>query len=68
MSRSDEQRETSVKSEALELPGVRVATGGSSSPLRHRTRWGETAIQGFLVVCGALSILTTVGIVFGLGR
>ncbi len=68
MSRSDEQRETSVKSEALELPGVRVATGGSSSPLRHRTRWGETAIQGFLFVCGALSILTTVGIVFVLGR
>ncbi len=57
-----------MKSEALELPRVRVASGGPPSPLRHRTRWGETAIQGFLFVCGAVSILTTIGIVFVLGR
>ena len=68
MSRPSEQMEASVKSEALELPGVRVATGGPSSPLRRRIRWGESTIQGFLFVCGAVSILTTVGIVFVLGR
>ncbi len=68
MSRPSEQMEANVKSEALELPGVRVATGGPPSPLRRRIRWGETAIQGFLFVCGAVSILTTVGIVFVLGR
>lgn len=68
MSRPSEQMETIVKSEALELPRVRVASGGPLSPLRRRTRWGESAIQGFLFVCGALSILTTMGIVFVLGR
>lgn len=31
--------------------------------LRQRRRPGEMAIQGFLVFCGAVSILTTVGIV-----
>ncbi len=31
--------------------------------LRRRSRWNETLIQGFLFFCGAISILTTVGIV-----
>lgn len=57
-----------MKSEALNLPQVRVATGGTSSPLRHRTRWGELGIQAFLFLCGAVSVLTTIGIVFVLGR
>lgn len=35
---------------------------------RRRSRPGETVIQGFLFVCGAISILTTVGIVFELGK
>ena len=68
MSRPSEQMEAIVKSEALALPRVRVATGGPPSPLRRRTRWGGSTIQGFVFVCGALSILTTVGIVFVLGR
>jgi len=34
---------------------------------RHR-RTGETLVQAFLFLCGALSILTTVGIVVVLGR
>lgn len=36
--------------------------------LRKRTRIGETLIQGFLFVCGAFSILTTIGIVYELGK
>jgi phosphate transport system permease protein len=35
--------------------------------LRRRRRLGEGAIQGFLFLCGALSILTTIGIVYVLG-
>jgi phosphate transport system permease protein len=36
--------------------------------LSRRTHIREALIQGFLFVCGALSILTTVGIVFELGK
>lgn len=36
--------------------------------LRRRARLGESIIQGFLFLCGALSILTTVGIMYVLGR
>src|SRR5262245_50107844 len=36
--------------------------------LRKKPRLGETIIHAFLALCGALSILTTVGIVFVLGR
>ncbi|NLE75681.1 MAG: phosphate ABC transporter permease subunit PstC [Chloroflexi bacterium] len=36
--------------------------------LRRRARPGEALIQGFLFLCGAVSILTTVGIVAVLGR
>ncbi len=36
--------------------------------LRKRPRWGETLIQGFLFLCGALSILITIGIVYELGK
>lgn len=57
-----------MSSKALEMRGVLTATGGASSPLRRRVRWGERAIQGFLFLCGAISILTTVGIVVVLGR
>lgn len=35
---------------------------------RKRSRPGETLIQGFLFLCGALSIFTTLGIVVVLGR
>jgi phosphate transport system permease protein len=44
------------------------ATVGLKSRLRKRTRWGENLIEGFLFFCGAVSILTTVGIVFVLGE
>jgi phosphate transport system permease protein len=36
--------------------------------LHRRPRFGETLIQGFLFVCGVVSILTTAGIIYVLGR
>lgn len=36
--------------------------------LHKRPRWGERLIQGFLFFCGAVSILTTLGIVIELGK
>ncbi len=39
-----------------------------SAELRKRPRFGETLIEGFLFFCGAISILTTIGIVFVLGK
>lgn len=39
-----------------------------ANDLRKRYRLGESLIQGFLFACGALSIFTTLGIVFVLGR
>jgi phosphate transport system permease protein len=36
--------------------------------LRKRPRIGEALIRGFLFFCGAVSILTTLGIVFELGK
>lgn len=36
--------------------------------LRRKHRFGEKIIQGFLFLCGAISILTTLGIVYVLGR
>jgi phosphate transport system permease protein len=36
--------------------------------LRRRPRLGESLIQGFLFFCGAFSILTTLGIVYELGK
>ena len=36
--------------------------------LARRPRLGETIIQGFLFLCGAISILTTLGIVYELGK
>jgi len=36
--------------------------------LKKRLRLGEALIQGFLFACGVLSIFTTLGIVFVLGR
>lgn len=39
-----------------------------SASLAKRSRPTETLIQGFLFLCGMLSILTTVGIVYELGK
>jgi phosphate transport system permease protein len=61
--------------------GEKMAVGASSqsvavtdtsislkSELRKRARWGESLIEFFLFFCGAVSILTTAGIVFVLGK
>lgn len=47
-----------------------LARTGSDSMrgLRRRPRVAETLIQTFLFICGAISILTTVGIVYELGK
>ena len=42
--------------------------GGPQHDLRRKPRVAESFIQGFLFLCGAISILTTVGIVIVLGR
>lgn len=36
--------------------------------LRKKRRWNESLIQGFLFACGAISILTTIGIVYELTK
>lgn len=38
------------------------------SELKKKPRIGEILIQGFLFLCGAISILTTIGIVYELGK
>jgi phosphate transport system permease protein len=47
-----------------------TATRGEESEIRleKRRRPGEMVIQGFLFLCGAISILTTLGIVYVLGK
>lgn len=55
---------------SMDLPLTQAAefTQRQGSDLRRRPRWRERVIQGFLFVCGAISILTTVGIVYELSR
>ncbi len=43
-------------------------TNKQVNELAKKRRFGETLIQGFLFLCGILSILTTVGIVYVLAR
>ena len=45
-----------------------VSTNVQSISLKKKNRIGEMVIQGFLFLCGVLSILTTVGIVYVLAR
>lgn len=45
-----------------------LPTAGAAINLKKRARLSETLIQGFLFLCGAISILTTIGIVYVLGR
>ena len=45
-----------------------VKTNIQTSGLTKKNRIGEMIIQGFLFLCGVLSILTTVGIVYVLAR
>lgn len=53
----------------VELIKVRPRTAEIPQPdLARRPRLGEGAIQAFLFFCGAVSILTTLGIVYELGK
>lgn len=49
---------------ATTLVGRRI----DHNELRKKPRIGEMIIQGFLFLCGAISILTTIGIVYELGK
>jgi len=53
---------------ATSFRALRSMATDAATSLRKRPRPGETAIQGFLFVCGAISIFTTVGIIYVLGR
>lgn len=53
-----------TRNPAQQLVGTQV----SHDELIKRPRIGETLIQGFLFLCGAISILTTVGIIYELGK
>jgi len=53
-----------TQSPARSLAGTQV----KASQLEKKPRIGETLIQGFLFICGAISILTTIGIVYELGK
>ena len=54
--------------EGAENRGDTVLGGGPQMDLRRKPRVAESFIQGFLFLCGAISILTTLGIVYILGR
>jgi len=45
---------------------LEAVTGGG--PFKRRRRPGELAIRGFLFFCGAVSIATTIGIIYELGK
>ncbi|NPV09174.1 MAG: phosphate ABC transporter permease subunit PstC [Anaerolineae bacterium] len=49
-------------------PEIATSVGEVAPDLRRRLRPGEVAVQAFLRLCGVVSILTTVGIVYVLGR
>ena len=49
-----------------DVPRVTPATAELS--LEKRSRPGETLIQGLLFLCGMLSVVTTIGIVYELGK
>ncbi|HXK41374.1 MAG TPA: phosphate ABC transporter permease subunit PstC [Anaerolineae bacterium] len=53
---------------ATSFQALRGLATDTATSLRKRPRPGETAIQSFLFVCGAISIFTTVGIIYVLGH
>jgi phosphate transport system permease protein len=70
----EEVKEKGMQSEIPATPislaaadGV-LARGNRTLNLQKRRRWGETTIQAFLALCGAISVLTTIGIVYVLGQ
>lgn len=47
---------------------LELAPKGRQLNLFRKPRWNEALIQGFLFLCGLFSILTTLGIVYELGK
>jgi phosphate transport system permease protein len=63
------QDEMAVKEGSVrDLRPSRSMDGDAAIDLRRRPRTREALIQGFLFLCGVISILTTLGIVFELGK
>ncbi len=56
--------------ESISIPAEKTITAvrQTAMDLRKRPRLGETMIYGFLFICAAISILTTVGIVYELSK
>ena len=57
-----------LTNQASETPRVSADSKKGNFQLNKHSRPGETLIQGFLFLCGAISILTTLGIVYELGK
>lgn len=75
MSRSAPIAQAAISAESMQGPvagaesaGESVLGGGPPLDLSRKPRVTESLIQGFLFLCGAISILTTLGIVYVLGR
>ena len=75
MSRSAPVAQAAVSAEAMRGPvaggdskGETALGGEPQMDLRRKPRVAESFIQGFLFLCGAISVLTTLGIVYVLGR
>jgi phosphate transport system permease protein len=56
------------RSEVLATSGVLPDQSEDKIDLRKRQRWGENIIQTLLFVSAAISILTTIGIIYVLGK
>ncbi|HEX6221314.1 MAG TPA: phosphate ABC transporter permease subunit PstC [Acidimicrobiia bacterium] len=48
--------------------GTKLEVDAGGGPFKRRPRPGELAIRGFLFFCGAVSIATTIGIIYELGK
>lgn len=59
-----------MESEMLARPKAIISTTDNPDPLAlgKRFRLGEAVIQGFLFLCGFISVFTTLGIVYELGK
>jgi phosphate transport system permease protein len=60
--------QSALQSGPAETVSIAVPLTAQSLGLKRRRRWGESLIQAFLFFSGALSILTTIGIVVVLVR
>jgi phosphate transport system permease protein len=64
ISKDDRMAQTSASGISKEKPTAEMIR----KKLSHKSRPGESIIQAFLFVCGTVSILTTIGIVYELGK